>query len=120
VALGDARHGYNALPDWLVVLDCWHETVGFAGVELRDQRVTSAGLHVPPRRFEGVLGSEAALRALFGTSAYRRSGPAEGLVLRASGGARCKVVDTGYRRKTDEEWHQHRHNQLARLERPTP
>lgn len=115
-------HGtaYDALPDWLVVLDCWHEMVGFTDLDERNQRVKSAGLLVPPRRFDGILGSEAVLRALFGMSVYSRSGTAEGLVLRAADGARCKVVDPNYRRVTDEAWDGRQHNRLARAgQRPT-
>lgn len=108
-------HGtaYDALPDWLVVLDCWHLSTGFASVQERDGRAGEAGLVVPPRRFEGVLGSEAALQSLFGPSLYSRSGLAEGLVLRAADGRRCKVVDPSYRRRTDEEWDDRQHNALA-------
>lgn len=109
-------HGteYDLLPDWLVVLDCWHPSVGFAGLADRDRRVEGAGLVVPPRLFEGVLGSEAAVTALFGPSRFSRSGgPAEGLVLRDAAGRRCKVVDRNYRRRTDEEWDDRRHNALA-------
>lgn len=109
-------HGtaYDALPDWLVVLDCWHESVGFATVEDRDRRVAPTGLLLPPRRFDGVLGSKAALLGLFGPSAYSDSSKAEGLVLRAADGARCKVVDPAYRRMTDGEWDVRRHNRLAK------
>lgn len=109
------RHGafYDALPDWLVVLDLCHSSAGFAPVDERDQRAAHAGLVVPPRRFQGGLGSNTALQSLFGPSSYSRSGRAEGLVLRHKDGRRCKVVDPHYRRRTDEDWDDRQHNSLA-------
>lgn len=107
-------HGttYDLLPDWMVVLDCWHPSAGMAPLGERDRRAGRAGLAVPPRLFEGTLGTEAALSALFGQSRFSRTGRAEGVVLRAADGRRCKVVDPAYLRRSDEEWSRRRHNAL--------
>jgi hypothetical protein len=108
-------HGtaYDALPDWLVALDLWHAAAGFLDVDDRDLRVAAGGLAVPPRRFTGVLGTRSRLRGLFGRSAYSRSERAEGLVLRAADGQRCKVVDPAYRRRGDDEWADGQRNAVA-------
>lgn len=107
-------HGteYQSLPDWLVVLDLWTPAAGFLGVGERDHQAAAAGLVVPPLRFHGVLGSERRLRALLGRGLWT-TGPAEGLVLRAEDGQRCKVVNPAYYRLRDVEWNPDRHNALA-------
>lgn len=108
-------HGttYDALPDWLVVLDLWREGSGLLPLTERDIRVTAAGFVLPPRRFAGVLGSRRALEGLLGPAAYCTSCRAEGLVLRLADGRRCKVVDPAYRRRSDEDWSVRRHNALV-------
>lgn len=70
-------------------------------------------LAVPPLRFRGTLASEKALQSLFGPSAWAPERQAEGLVLRAADGRRCKVVDPSYVRRTDEQWAVREHNALA-------
>ena len=108
-------HGtrYDLLPDWLAVLDYWHVAAGFAPADDRHRRAAQAGLAAPPRLFDGILGSEGALSALLGPSRWSSSGRAEGLVLRTKDGRRCKVVDPGYRLRTDAEWDDRQHNMLA-------
>src|SRR5690606_2949046 len=48
---------YNALPDWLVVLDLWSPERGFEVVAERDRRCREAVLATPPVLFMGRLGS---------------------------------------------------------------
>lgn len=112
------RHGigYDRLPDWLVALDLWHPDRGFADLMERDERCARAGLVVPPRLFTGVLHDRETLLALLGQSRVG-PGPAEGLVLRASGGRRCKLVAPAFARRGDEDWVGEReHNALDRGE----
>lgn len=108
------RHGvfYDALPDWFVVLDAWHAERGFLRATERDRIAASARLLVPPVRFEGVLGGPEDLVRLFGTSALSSS-RAEGLVLRRSDGARCKVVDPSWQRADDAAFGRRDRNRLA-------
>lgn len=108
-------HGtqYDALPDWLVVLDIWRSGDGFASLDQRDRLAGAAGLVVPPRRFDGVLHTRRRVEQLLGRSAYCGSCRAEGLVLRSGDGGRCKLVDPRYRRRSDDEWRDRQHNQLA-------
>jgi hypothetical protein len=72
---------YDALPSFLIVLDLWSPTTGFAGAEERDRRCAKAGLHVPPLLHHGIVADTAHLADLVSKSQCR-SGPAEGLVLR--------------------------------------
>lgn len=119
------EHGvhYDRLPDWLLALDLWHPEHGFAPLERRDHRCKEAGLSLPPRLFEGVLGTQQRARDLIRQSSYSSNQTSEGLILRAPDGARCKLVAGGHVRRSDEEWASaRRHNELqleghARLER---
>lgn len=108
------RHGtaYDALPDWLVVLDLWHVEQGFAAVSDRDDRAGAVGMTTPPHVYAGVLGDARRLQELLERSAYATNHPMEGLVLRAGDGRRCKVIDPNYQRRTDEQWKSRSHNQL--------
>lgn len=109
------RHGvaYDRLPDWLVALDLWHQDRGFASLPERGRRCEEAGLALPPRLFSGVLGSRETLFGLLGSS-KAGTWPAEGLMLRAADGRRCKLVAREFARRTDEEWAgQQEHNALA-------
>ncbi len=108
-------HGitYDRLPALLVVLELWRADVGFAWTSHRDERVTAAGLEVPPLLFRGVLGEPERLRALVGPSRYSRS-RMEGVVLRRGPGELCKVVRDDYPRRSDAQWASGRdYNQLA-------
>lgn len=106
------RHGvaYEALPDWLVLLDVWRAGTGLFTPGERRRVAEVAGLCLPPVRFEGVLGSPERLSTLFGPSAFGAA-RAEGLVLRLPDGRRCKVVDPAFVRLTD--WDPSVHNRLA-------
>ncbi len=108
------RHGafYDALPDWLVLLDTWHPDRGFLGTAERDRIALTAGLLVPPVRFQGVLGGPEDLVRLFGTSTFSSS-QAEGLILRRSDGERCKVVDPSWQRADDAAFGRRDRNRLA-------
>lgn len=98
---------YDALPDWLVVLDLWSERTGFEVVSERDRRCRAVGLATPPVVFEGRLGSVAALERLHGVSRFG-SGPAEGLVLRLERDGRlverAKWIAPGFTQKSDAAW----------------
>jgi len=110
------EHGvnYDRLPDWLVALDLWHPEHGFVPLWKRDRRCEAADLPVPPRLFEGVLGSTQRVRDLIRQSAYSSHQTAEGLILRAPDGSRCKVVAAGHVRRSDEQWlSARRHNGVA-------
>lgn len=87
---------YDRLPDHLVCLDLWSAERGFVPVTERDRRCRQSGLALPPRLFDGVLGSLGALRQLMGRSRFG-SGPMEGVVLRRDDGARCKLLREGFR-----------------------
>lgn len=109
---------YDALPDWLVVLDLWTTSGGFAVVSERDRQCREAGLATPPIVFEGRLGSLAALEGLHGVSCFG-SGAAEGLVLRREVGGRLvdrvKWIAPGFSQKSDSEWRgDARENRLRR------
>lgn len=98
---------YDALPDWLVVLDLWTRAGGFVSVAERDRRCSEVGLATPPIVFVGRLGSLSALERLHGVSRFG-SGPAEGLVVRLERGGRLiertKWLAPGYVSKPDELW----------------
>lgn len=100
------EHGvhYDRLPDLLVALDLWHPDSGFAVLAERDRRCLDADLALPPRLFEGVLTSEKGVRELISRSVYSSDRTAEGLILRAGDGARCKLVAAGHVRRSDQEW----------------
>ena len=91
---------YNQLVDYLVVLDFWHPNEGFVALRERDRLSREQGLVVPPRLFDGVLGSEDSLVKLMGRS---RLGTelTEGVVLRRDDGQRCKVLRPGFVRADD-------------------
>lgn len=111
-------HGipYRRLPDWLVALDLWHPSWGFASLEERDARLRAARLIGPPRMDRGILDSQARLDALMERSAYGDE-PAEGAIVRLveaeSGPRMAKVLAPGYARRTDEEWRRPVRNVLA-------
>ncbi len=109
------KHGvaYDKLPDLLVVLDLWRPLDGFCDLSTRDTRAITSGFVVPPRVFEGALGSADRLRAMFGPSAFATSSRREGLVLRARDGRRCKVVDSAYERRSDAAWSIRTYNRLG-------
>lgn len=110
------RHGtaYDLLPDYLFVLDCWHQDAGMAPTSERDARASASGLHTPPVRHSGTLPDLAGLLALLGPSAYAAEQRAEGLVVRrAADDARCKVVDPLYRRPDDRHFAAGQHNALT-------
>ncbi len=98
---------YDALPDWLVILDIWDPDRGYASTAERDRRAHAAGLATPPVLFRGRLGSLAALTALHDQSCVG-SGPAEGLVVRIERNgrldARAKWLSPDFIRKTDAAW----------------
>jgi len=99
--------GYDALADWLVVLDLWHAERGFVTVAERDSRAHAVGLATPPVVFEGRLGSLAALEALHARSRVG-SKLAEGLVIRLEHDGRlelrAKWLAPSFVRKSDDDW----------------
>lgn len=110
------EHGvhYDRLSDLLVALDLWHPERGFAPLEERDRRCQEAGLVLPPRLFQGVLGSHQRLRDLIQQSRFSSSQSAEGLILRTGDSARCKLVAAGHVRRSDEDWlSERKHNEVA-------
>jgi len=98
---------YDALPDWLVVLDLWSPERGFEVVAERDRRCLEAGLETPPVLFCGRLGSLEMLERLHGVSRFG-SGAAEGLVVRREAGGRlverAKWIAPGFTQKSDGDW----------------
>lgn len=116
------RHGvaYDRLPDLLIVLDLWQAGHGFATVERRDMRSCEAGLTVPSRLLDGVLGTSDRLIGLLGQSAFSTE-LMEGAVLRKEDGRRAKVLRPDFRRRTDGEWSRrriHNHVEVAAGRRP--
>lgn len=91
---------YDQLVDHLVVLDFWHPDESFVALRARDRLSRAHGLVVPPRLFDGVLGSEESLVKLMGRSRLG-SELMEGVVLRRDDGQRCKVLRPGFVRAGD-------------------
>lgn len=81
---------YDQLADHLVVLDFWHPDEGFVSLHERDRVSHVHELVVPPRLFDGVLGSADTVVRLMGQSRFG-SELMEGVILRrtTASGARC-------------------------------
>lgn len=99
---------YDALPDYLVVLDLWNAATGFARVEERDRRAQAWGFVTAPVVARGaVLRGPEDLDALAGTSAFTNA-RMEGLILRREDehglADRAKWVRPDFVRKPDEAW----------------
>ncbi|MGH9058155.1 MAG: RNA ligase family protein, partial [Acidimicrobiales bacterium] len=77
---------YDRLPTLLFALDLRLGDGSLVPIEERDGRAGAAGLAVPPELWRGVPGSVAAVEDLLGPSRYG-PGPAEGVVVRATGGS---------------------------------
>jgi RNA ligase len=107
---------YDALPDWLAVLDLWRDGE-WLDPQARDERVTRAGLCIPPLLSPALVIPDAeAARRLIGASTWGGE-PAEGLVLRRPDGGRAKIVRDGYRQSDDAAWSgPARHNRLRTRE----
>jgi hypothetical protein len=103
---------YDSLPDWLVLLDLWSGSTEMVGIDLRDARAAAADLAVPPRLFEGVLGTPESLLGLLGRSAFGDE-TMEGVVLRRLDGSRCKIVRPGFTRRPDDSWDVRRTNRCV-------
>lgn len=100
------RHtiAYDVLPDWLVVLDLWHQERGFATAARRDQRVQASGLLTPPLvRRDAVLSSTQDALGLLSRARWGCH-QSEGIVLRTAAGLRCKVVRPGFVQRPDDAW----------------
>lgn len=95
---------YDALPDWIVVLDLWRPEQGFVTAETRDERAGEGGLLTPPLvRPAAVLTAVEGALDLLGPTQWGRL-PAEGIVLRTTTGQRCKVVRPGFVQRSDAAW----------------
>ncbi|MGI8433464.1 MAG: RNA ligase family protein [Nocardioidaceae bacterium] len=95
---------YDALPDWLVVLDLWRAGQGFVTAETRDERAGQVGLLTPPIvRSDAVLTAVNDALGLLGPARWGRR-LAEGIVLRTPTGLRCKVVRPDFVQRSDELW----------------
>lgn len=112
------RHtvAYDALPSWLIVLDLWSPSEGFASTAERDAQCASAGLSTPPALYVGTPRTVATLAGLCARSRYG-SGPAEGVVLRdarpVSAAPVAKWLAPSFRRRTDDEFAGAEMNRLA-------
>ena len=99
---------YDRLPGPLVGLDIYDRDEDvFLDLARRDAVLGTATVPVPPRRFEGCLGTLDAAIGLLGTSAFGAA-RAEGIVLRASGPDEgrllAKVIDPSWARISDAAW----------------
>jgi len=103
---------YDRLTDWLVLLDLWSGTSGMVDVERRDARAAEVDIAVPPRLFEGILGTSQSLLGLLGRSAFGDEAM-EGVVLRRPDGSRCKIVRPGFTRRPDGSWDGRRTNRCV-------
>lgn len=96
---------YDRLPAYLVVLDLWRGTSGFAGVDDRNVACRAAGVATPPELWRGVPGRAQAIEERLGPSAF---GPQhmEGVVVRslADQGKRAKMLRAGFDRLDDDAW----------------
>jgi hypothetical protein len=97
---------YDALPDWLVVLDLRRGDGTLVAPGARDEECACVGLTTPPALFVGTLGDLGRLRKLVGRSRFG-SESAEGAVLRGLGGSEprpvAKWLAPGWRRANDAE-----------------
>lgn len=91
---------YDQLTDHLVVLDLWHPYEGFLPLPERDRMSHEHELVVPPRLFNGVLGSADVVIRLMGRSRFG-SELMEGVVLRRDDGQRSKVLRPDFVRAGD-------------------
>ena len=111
---------YDALPDWLIVLDLWSPE-GFVDAVARNDRAGGAGLAVPAPLHHGPIPSAGALERLCGRSAYG-SELAEGLIIRQhQAGLRTRIakwVRPDFVRRSDQAWRQGSatYNRLKRVE----
>jgi RNA ligase len=98
---------YDALPSWLVVLDLWSPTAGFAGAVERDRCCAEVALSTPPQLFSGIVGDVDRLITLTRQSRFG-SVAAEGVVLRDEARALttpvAKWLAPEFRRKSDDEF----------------
>jgi hypothetical protein len=105
---------YDALPSWLVVLDLWSPSEGFAGASARDLLCKEVGLCTPPRLYVGAIRNIATLETLVLRSQFG-SGPAEGVVLReplVGAPPSAKWLSPSFRRRSDHELSRAGKNQL--------
>lgn len=113
---------YDALPDLLVVLDLLSPDGSILPIAERNDRAASALLHVPPLLHEGPVGDLARLAELTERSAFRTSGPAEGVVLRAAAPdgtiRRAKWVRPDFVRTDDAAWSRARPRNRLRSQAP--
>ncbi len=106
---------YDALPAWLVVLDFWSPSAGFAGFAARNALCAQAGLATPPSLFTGIVGDVKRLEELTQRSRFS-SHPAEGCVLRDAltpeQAPVAKWLAPHFRRRSDDELGRAGHNTL--------
>ncbi len=107
---------YDRLPAYLVVLDLWRPTDGFAQPDERNEVSRSAGLSTPPELWRGVPGILAALEARLGGATWGTTAM-EGVVVRRldNGAPRlAKLVGQGFDQIDDHTWRAGRpRNRLA-------
>lgn len=111
-------HGvrYDALPAYLVGLDLWSPTLGFAGPGTREELLTRAGLVAPPALHRGTIDGIDRLEGLLGPS-RAGSEPMEGVVVRALDGREpriAKLLQAGFSPATDASWLRGRPRNLLR------
>lgn len=111
-------HGvrYNLLPAYLVGLDLWAPDLGFVAPEVRNERLTGAGLAVPPTLYHGAIGGVDQAEARLGRSRVG-SEPMEGVVLRSLDGSEpriAKLLRPDFSPASDAEWRRGRPRNLLR------
>lgn len=111
-------HGvrYDALPAYLIGLDLWSPTSGFAAPDARNEQLDRAGLVPPPELHRGVIDGTDQLDGLLGRSRVG-SQPMEGVVVRPLDGHEprvAKLLRPGFSPATDAEWRQGRPRNLLR------
>ncbi len=107
---------YDRLPAYLIALDLWSPTEGFASVDVRNARCNEVGITTPPELWRGRASSVDVLAAKLGASEYSDE-QAEGIVVRTVDGhppRLVKLLASGFDRIDDSAWRAGRpHNRLG-------
>lgn len=109
---------YSSLPAFLIGLDIWDPELGWLDADQRDERLTAAGLTLPPVIHRGVVGSLDGLERLLGPSRVGGS-MMEGLVVRRLDGGEprlAKFVAPSFRQIDEAAWRSGRPHNEVRIE----
>lgn len=111
-------HGvrYDALPAYVIGLDVWSPTTGFAAPDARNELLELAGLTAPPELHRGTIDGIDSIEKLLGRS-RAGSEPMEGVVVRpldCREPRAAKLLRAGFSPATDVDWRRGRPRNLLR------